>query len=576
MKQQRHTTYNISLLYTETHTVEASCDELSNSVRLRQLLGIVLTFGNRLNTAGKGTKKKAGAFTLDSLLKLNQAKAFDKKTTFLNYIVQIVQRNNELLLRFKDDLPTIFKADKVFWDQSVNDLEEVENQLENVRRIALYQARQAKKFRRQKQKKHHEDGDDESLSDMSLSLEEEVEALRSSPIGLFTLSAIKKVSFLRDRVEGTKVKFQKLLEYFGEDEKNTQPHELFSTMVKFCRDFDKAKEQVFADEKKKKREERKRQSITANNQSAPASRTPGKPPQHNQGMVKLSSMQPNASRLIDDMKRNSPAFSKQQASMHGAHRTPERPPAQPVSQYQQPPVPRRASAPVVSPRYSAEPREQGPRHSMNVPPAEAAPNGPATQPVQRAPEAAKSPAGGQSFGFDLKEMQQKAAKLTQPKLQEQQIPPNPVAQRPSPPSHEPRPGSKLEQSIPRAIQERRPAEHEHGINDAHLAPQPRAAQEMDTSFSSTETGSAALRRKARMRGRRHTTGTSSPEHRAEDPPASSSHGVSQMNRQHSDTALTQPAMPPTNTGSNANSALLRNKLRQKRMMERQQRVHHNP
>ena len=552
---------------------------MSNSVRLRQLLGIVLTFGNRLNTAGKGTKKKAGAFTLDSLLKLNQAKAFDKKTTFLNYIVQIVQRNNELLLRFRDDLPTIFKADKVFWDQCVNDLEEVENQLENVRRIALYQARQAKKFRRQKKKKHHEEGDDdESLSDMSLSLEEEVEALRSSPIGLFTLSAIKKVSFLRDRVEGTKVKFQKLLEYFGEDEKNTQPHELFSTMVKFCRDFDKAKEQVFADEKKKKREERKRQSITANNQSTPASRTPGKPPQHNQGMVKLSSMQPNASRLIDDMKRNSPAFSSQQAPSHGAQRTPERPPAQPVSQYQQPPVPRRASAPVVSPRYSAD--------SANAPPAEAALRGPATEPVQRPTRAANSPVGGQSFGFDLKEMQEKAAKLTQSKPQEQLIPPNPVGQRPSPPSHGPRPGAQLEESIPRAMQERRPTEHQNGSHvptDAHPSPQPLAAQEMDTSMSSTETGSAALRRKARMRSRRHTTGMSPPEHRAEDPPESSSHGAPpMMDRQYSEPALTQRVAPPTipgasqtNGGSNANSALLRNKLRQKRLLDRQQKVQHN-
>ena len=213
-------------------------------MRLRQLLGIVLTFGNRLNTAGKGKKKKAGAFTLDSLLKLNQAKAFDKKTTFLQYIVLIVNRNNELLLRFKDDLATVFKADKVFWDQCVSDLEEVENQLENVRRIALYQARHAAKFRRKKKKHHDGDDDEESLTDLSLSLEEEVEALRATPIGLFTLSAIKKVSFLRDRVEGTKVKFNKLLEYFGEDEKKMQPHELFSIIVKFCQDFEKAKEQV--------------------------------------------------------------------------------------------------------------------------------------------------------------------------------------------------------------------------------------------------------------------------------------------------------------------------------------------
>jgi hypothetical protein len=244
----------------DTVVVEAACDELSNSIRLRQLLGIVLTFGNRLNTAGN-RKRKAGAFTLDSLLKLNQAKAFDKKTTFLQYIVLIVRRNNELLLRFKDDLPSVLQADKVFWDQCVSDLEEVENQLENVRRIALHQARQAKSYRLPRKKSRGEENEEDlSDADISLSLEEEVEALRATPIGLFTLSAIKYVSSLRDKVEETKSKFASLLEYFGEDDKEMQPHQLFSIIVSFSRDFEKAKNQVFTEEKRKQREERKRQA----------------------------------------------------------------------------------------------------------------------------------------------------------------------------------------------------------------------------------------------------------------------------------------------------------------------------
>ena len=253
----------------DTLAVESACDELFNSVRLRQLLGIILTFGNRLNTAGN-KKRKAGAFTLDSLLKLNQAKAFDKKTTFLHYVILIVQRNNEILLRFKDDLPTVFKADKVFWDQCLTDLDGVESQLENVRRIALYQARQAHGYRLRRHKSHSADDGDESLSDgeISLTLEEEVEALRATPIGIFTLSAIKYVSSLRDKVEETRSKFTRLLEYFGEEETTWHPHELFSTIAQFCRDFDKAKDEVLANEKKKQREERKRQSVA------------GKPPTH--------------------------------------------------------------------------------------------------------------------------------------------------------------------------------------------------------------------------------------------------------------------------------------------------------
>jgi len=295
-------------IYNDTVAVEAACDNLCNSVRLRQLMGIVLTFGNRLNTAGNG-QTKAGAFTLDSLLKLNQAKAFDKKTTFLHYIVLIVRRNNELLLRFKDDLPNVFKADRIYWDQCVTDLEEVENQLENVRKIALYQARHAMAYRFRRKKR---EDDEESLSDgeVSLSLEEEVEALRATPIGLFTLSAIKLVSSLRDKVEETKAKYARTLEYFGEDstESNMQPHELFNTIVAFCRDFDKAKELVFANEKKQQREERKRQATnkagkTASNQNGgrPPTYSPAQPPER-KTMLRASNLQPSMSGVLKELK----------------------------------------------------------------------------------------------------------------------------------------------------------------------------------------------------------------------------------------------------------------------------------
>ena len=41
-------------------------------------------------------------FTLDSLLKLNTAKAFDKKTSILHYLVMLARRNDPTLLDFKD------------------------------------------------------------------------------------------------------------------------------------------------------------------------------------------------------------------------------------------------------------------------------------------------------------------------------------------------------------------------------------------------------------------------------------------------------------------------------------------
>lgn len=239
---------------TDVFLIEKACDELSNSVRLRKLFGIVLNIGNRLNTAGPGQKRRAGAFSIKSLLKLNQAKAFDNKTTFLHYVVLVVQRNNEALLDFKDDLPTVSKADKIYWDQCISELEEIETQLENVRKVSLHEAKSSKIMYQLPKKKKSADADNDSdeLSVESMSLEDEVRLLRSTKTGMFALSAIRKVSQLRERVDTAKDKFSSLLEYLGESgNTKMQPHELFEIINTFCRTFDVARADVEKMEKVK-------------------------------------------------------------------------------------------------------------------------------------------------------------------------------------------------------------------------------------------------------------------------------------------------------------------------------------
>lgn len=308
----------VSDLDADVSMVEKACDELKNSSRLRKLLGIVLNIGNRLNTAGPTKKGKAGAFTIDSLLKLNQAKAFDKKTTFLQYIVLIVLRHNSSLADFADDLPSVLKADKIYWDQIESDLEEVENQLENVRKIALHEV-----FGKRKRK-----GDDDDISQNSMSLEQEVEALRSTKIGIFTLQAIKIVSALRESVESTRSKFKKLLQYFGEDDnKKMNPHELFEIMSIFAKDFNTAKDAVMEKEKEKEKQNRRR----ANRSQSPSTRSRDSSTwsrsskdqdssMRSDGSLKLSSVQPHFNRKI--VKQNSQPQSKDEDGSYLSNSSP--------------------------------------------------------------------------------------------------------------------------------------------------------------------------------------------------------------------------------------------------------------
>ena len=61
----------------------SACKEVRESLRLRKLMALILRIGNHINTGGTG--KLAKGFTLAALLKLQEAKAFDKKTTVLQY-----------------------------------------------------------------------------------------------------------------------------------------------------------------------------------------------------------------------------------------------------------------------------------------------------------------------------------------------------------------------------------------------------------------------------------------------------------------------------------------------------------
>jgi len=73
----------LSELRNDVKTVVDACDDVKISLELKKLLKIILTLGNRMN---EGSNR---GFTLDSLLKLSDAKAFDKKTSILHFLVQV-------------------------------------------------------------------------------------------------------------------------------------------------------------------------------------------------------------------------------------------------------------------------------------------------------------------------------------------------------------------------------------------------------------------------------------------------------------------------------------------------------
>jgi hypothetical protein len=91
--------------------IEKACDDVKMSGRLRKVLKTILRVGNQLNDG----EKHAG-FTLDSLLKLQSAKAFDRKTSVLQYVITLIFRNDPDCLLFPNDIASIAEAARLTLD----------------------------------------------------------------------------------------------------------------------------------------------------------------------------------------------------------------------------------------------------------------------------------------------------------------------------------------------------------------------------------------------------------------------------------------------------------------------------
>lgn len=213
--------------FSDASLLEQACLELRGSISLRKLLGIVLNLGNKIESAGEGREGKvAKGLCLDSLSKLPQVKAFDEdKTSFLHYVVMVVDRNNsDLLSQLQDDLTSVFKADRISWGQHQEQLRVTKARIESVRSLALQQAERSVTKRN------------------SHVYKEEVLLLRATRVGMFVVNASKIMSEIQERVNELEENFANLMRYFAlENSTSIQPHDLFGIITAFVRSVNTAR-----------------------------------------------------------------------------------------------------------------------------------------------------------------------------------------------------------------------------------------------------------------------------------------------------------------------------------------------
>jgi hypothetical protein len=208
-------------------------DEIRSSTRLLKLLAMVLTLGNYINT---GETKGSGGFMIDALLELDKAKAFDKKTSVLQYLVRLVKQNDDSLLKVKEDLKYVERAQNLTVDSISNDMTVLTEELKRVTESANKQGEYIRK--------QHVDQAVDDKSDANVSVSSK------TPMETFVESAATQIRELTSAMDSLKSKYSLLLEYFGEDN-NKKSSDFFGTFSKFLTNFDGAIQLVENQEKAK-------------------------------------------------------------------------------------------------------------------------------------------------------------------------------------------------------------------------------------------------------------------------------------------------------------------------------------
>ncbi|XP_054657823.1 formin-like protein 1 isoform X1 [Grus americana] len=192
------------LLMPQLNAIIAASMSLKSSSKLRNILEIVLAFGNYMNSSKRGA---AYGFRLQSLDALLEMKSTDRKQTLLHYLVRVITEKYPELTGFHTELHFLDKAGTVSLDSVLQDVRSLQQGMELTR----------KEFMRQ---------DDSPVLKDFLKVNSEV---------MEKLQADSKT---------TKEAYESAVEYFGENPKTSPPTTFFPMFMRFIRAYKKAEQDI--------------------------------------------------------------------------------------------------------------------------------------------------------------------------------------------------------------------------------------------------------------------------------------------------------------------------------------------
>uniref|UniRef100_A0A8C1XCQ7 Dishevelled associated activator of morphogenesis 1b n=1 Tax=Cyprinus carpio TaxID=7962 RepID=A0A8C1XCQ7_CYPCA len=201
--------------------------EVLHSRNLKQLLEVVLAFGNYMN---KGQRGNAYGFKISSLNKIADTKSsIDKNITLLHYLITILEKKYSKVMLFSEELQSVPEAAKV-------NMTELEKEINNLR-SGLKSVESELEF----QKKRPQEYGDKFVSVVSQ----------------FITVASFSFSDVEDSLSEAKELFLKAVKHFGEDADKMQPDEFFGIFDQFLQSFAEARQENENMRRRKEEEERR-------------------------------------------------------------------------------------------------------------------------------------------------------------------------------------------------------------------------------------------------------------------------------------------------------------------------------
>uniref|UniRef100_A0A8C4VML4 Dishevelled associated activator of morphogenesis 1 n=2 Tax=Gopherus evgoodei TaxID=1825980 RepID=A0A8C4VML4_9SAUR len=208
-------------------SIRAGSKEVLQSTSLKQLLEVILAFGNYMN---KGQRGNAFGFKIVSLNKIADTKSsIDKNITLLHYLITVVEKKYPKVLSLHEELRDIPQAAKVNMTELEKEINTLRSGLRAVETELEYQKSQISQ-----------------PGDKFVSV-----------VSQFITLASFGFSDVEDLLMEAKELFTKTVKHFGEDASKMQPDEFFGIFDQFLQAVTEAKQENENLRKRKEEEERR-------------------------------------------------------------------------------------------------------------------------------------------------------------------------------------------------------------------------------------------------------------------------------------------------------------------------------